>query len=126
MSKTKMTISGPGVDTVETIMEDLHEAANALQHPTIRIKSGQLKDEYCNYSYEHRVALGVVNKYAVKSQVKFHTDLKAAFDKFNAHLAVICEEVSPKDIRDIDTGEGTKQAITDKLEQFIKAFDEIK
>jgi len=127
MSKTKMTISGPGVDTVETTMEDLQERmqeiTNALQHPTIRIKSGQLKDEYCNYSYEHKVALGVVNKYAVKSQVKFHPDLKAAFDKFNAHLAVICEEVSPKDIRDIDRGEGTKQAITDKLEAFtVDAF----
>ncbi len=123
MTKTKMTISSPGIDTVELDAEVLEQVANALQHPTIRIKSGQLKDDYCNYSYEHKVALGVVNKYAVKSQVKFHPDLKAAFDKFNAHLAVICEEVSPKDIRDIDTGEGTKQATTDKLKTFsVDAF----
>lgn len=118
MAKRNMTVSGPGIEPVEFDSVGLDQAPNALQHPTIRIKSGQLKDEYCNYNYEHKVALGVVNKYAVKSQVKFHPDLKAAFDKFNAHLAVICEEVSPKEIRDIDTGEGIKQAITDKLKTF--------
>ena len=123
MPKKTMTVSGPGIEPVEFDSEVLEQVANALQHPTIRIKSGQLKDEYCNYSYEHKVALGVVNKYAVKSQVKFHPDLKAAFDKFNAHLAVICEEVSPKDIRDIDTSEGTMQATTDKLKTFkVDAF----
>lgn len=118
-----MTVSGPGMDPVETTLEAMQEMANPLQHPTIRIKAGQIKDEYCNYNYEHRVALGVTNKCAVKSQVKFHPDLAAAFDKFNAHLAVICEEVSPKDIRDIDTAEGTKQATTDKLKTFsVDAF----
>ena len=123
MPKKTMTISSPGIEPVEFDAEVLEQVANALQHPTIRIKSGQIKDEYCNYNYEHKVALGVVNKYAVKSQVKFHPDLKAAFDKFNAHLAVICEEVSPKEIRDIDTGEGTRQATTDKLKTFsVDAF----
>lgn len=118
-----MTISGPGIEPVEFDSVGLDQAPNALQHPTIRIKAGQIKDEYCNYNYEHRVALGVTNKCAVKSQVKFHPDLKAAFDKFNAHLAVICEEVSPKDIRDIDTAEGTKQGTTDKLKTFtVDAF----
>jgi hypothetical protein len=119
MTKTKMTISSPGMEPID--FDDLLGSNESEQ--LIKIKSAQLKDEYCNYSFEQRVALGVVNKFSVKSQVKFHNDLKDAFTKLNAHLAVICEEVAHKDIRDIDTGEGRIQSITEKLEAFtVDAF----
>lgn len=85
---------------------------------SVKIKAAQLKGEFCHYTYDHRMPNGATNRHTVKSSILVHPDLKAAFALFNAHLAVICEEVAPKDVRDIDAGIASKDAITEKLKAF--------
>ncbi len=67
------------------------------------IKSASLKDAmFCHYKYGRVVAKGITDDVTVKSKVPVHADMHMAFKKFNNHMAVICEEVNPKQIKDID------------------------
>lgn len=111
---TMMSIHGDGISTDPIDVDTLQQESPL----SIKIKSATIKDEFCNYTYDHRVSMGVTNKHSVKSQLKVHPDLKAAMEAFNGHLAVICEEVSPSEVRDISECIGTKQSITEKLNTF--------
>lgn len=68
----------------------------------IQIKSGSLKDIFCHYTYDHTIQQNTTNNVICKSHLPIHDDLKNAFGRFNAHLAVICEEIHPDEITDID------------------------
>ncbi|RFM30057.1 hypothetical protein [Deminuibacter soli] len=68
----------------------------------IQIMSAALKDEFCNYTYDHLVAPNTTNTVNIKSSVLVHDDLKKAFARLNVHLAVICEEIDPLDVLDIE------------------------
>lgn len=67
------------------------------------INSAALKDSFCNYSYE--IASGVTKGDVCnrKGSLLVHDDMKNAFKKLHPHLAVICEELDPKKINDIDS-----------------------
>lgn len=78
-------------------------AESKLQPKEIEIRSGTLKDNmFCHYGYDHTVAANTTDSVARKSQVPVHDDLKTTFTDFNVHLAVVCEEIHPDDIPDID------------------------
>lgn len=83
-----------------------------------RITSAKLKDQSCHYSYVERLANGYQNAIGVKSDALIHSDLSKAFNNFNGHLAVICEEVLPKDVESIEECTGTKISTTDRLKVF--------
>ena len=69
----------------------------------VTVSSIHLKDEmFGHYSYSKEVTEGITDKYAVKSQLPVHDDMKSAFRKFNPHLAVICEEVHNLEVDDIE------------------------
>ena len=95
MPKRKVTVSNSESDAVMDI--ELSAADN-----TIEIKSAQLKDDFCNYSYEFKVAENTTDTINRKSSLVVHDDLKRAFKKLHPHLAVICEEIDHKSIKDID------------------------
>lgn len=78
-------------------------AEKDLEPKQIEIKSGTLKDNmFCHYGYDHTVAINTTDSVTRKSQIPVHDDLKAAFRDLNVHLAIVCEEIHPDDIGDID------------------------
>jgi hypothetical protein len=101
--KKKVEIAGKRQITSYTKerLEQLTESQ--LEAKEIEIRSGHLKDNmFCHYGYDHTVSANTTDNVARKSQVPVHDDLKVAFRKLNVHLAVICEEINPDDIPDID------------------------
>jgi hypothetical protein len=82
-------------------LEQLTESQ--LEAKSIIIRSGSLKEQlFCHYSYDHKVASNTTNSVTIKSQVPVHSDLIDRFKDLHVHLAVICEEISPESIPDID------------------------
>lgn len=83
----------------------------------IEVKSAELVDQmFCNYKYKHTVGPNTTNSVATKSEVPVHHDLVHRFRQLDAHLAVICEEVDPAligDINDID-----HDPTSDKISKF--------
>lgn len=78
-------------------------AESKLEPKAIEIKSGHLKDNmFCHYGYDHTVAANTTDSIYRKSAVPVHEDMKIAFRDLNVHLAVICEEIHPDDIPNID------------------------
>lgn len=73
-----------------------------LEKKNIEIRSGKLHGITCQFKYEHTVAENTTNTVKVDSAVPMHDDLPAAFAKLNVHLAVICEEIRPDELPDID------------------------
>jgi hypothetical protein len=87
-------------------------------YPTLAMTSAKLTEDkdlnsICHYGYVEVMSNASRRTILVKCDDPVHDNLIDAFAKFNAHLAVICEEVEPRDVRDIDTAEGD-----DKLAQF--------
>lgn len=79
-------------------------AERKLETKAIEIKSGTLKDNmFVHYGYDHTVAVNTTDSVSRKSAVPVHDDMKFAFGSLNVHLAVICEEIQPDDIPDIDS-----------------------
>ncbi|OLY92477.1 hypothetical protein SAMN05444008_102407 [Cnuella takakiae] len=88
--------------TINITPELLDKAAENMKAKAIEVRGATLKDLFCNYSYNHKLAPGTVNTVSTKSQVPVHDDLKAAFRKLDAHLAVICEEIPADAISNMD------------------------
>lgn len=53
------------------------------------IKSAQINDDFCNYSYEIQSGVGVGDVHAVKGKGIIDEDMRIAFFPLNAHLACI-------------------------------------
>ncbi len=74
-----------------------------LAPKAIEIKGGALKDSmFCHYEYDHTVAANTTDNIKRKSQVPVHDDMINTFKDLNVHLALICEEIRPEEIIDID------------------------
>jgi hypothetical protein len=92
------------ITTGEKLMTRLQQIEDSRQHKKpIEIRSTVIKDGmFCHYSYDHTVAANTTNDISVKSSVPIHDDMRNAFHKLYAHLAVICEEITVQEIGDID------------------------
>jgi len=108
------TISGTAESITDALKKAAERASEKAKRKSIVITAAELVDQmFCNYKYEHSVGPNTVNKVTTKSEVPVHSDLVVAFRNLDAHLAVICEEVNPAligDINDIDH-EPTAEAV---------------
>lgn len=77
---------------------------NNEEKKPIEIKSAFLKNSmFCSYDYDENKPSNVVRSQSVKDyNVPVHPDLLQAFKKLNVHLAIICEEIKPEEIHDVD------------------------
>jgi hypothetical protein len=92
-------ISGTAEDLTQTFKDATERIKNKN---AIDVRSARLRDQlFCDYKYLFE-ASGATNKASITSEVPVHEDLVTAYKKLNPHLAVICEEVSPNEIVDID------------------------
>lgn len=83
-------------------LEEIEELRK--EKPAIEIVSATLRGGlFCSYVYNHNLGNEITNEAKIKSDLPVHADMKKAFAKLNAHLAVVCEEVEPSSIDDIDT-----------------------
>lgn len=100
----KKTDTGAKVQVNSYTQERLKKLAESqLQPKQIEIRTGTLKDNmFCHYGYDHTVAANTTDSVTRKSQVPVHDDLIASFRDMNVHLAIVCEEIHPDDITDID------------------------
>lgn len=107
LSDVNVTV-GSGGATLTTTGEKLIARLKAIEEnrqekKPIDIRSATVKDGmFCHYSYDHTVAANTTNDISVKSSVPIHDDMRNAFHKLYAHLAVICEEITVQEIGDID------------------------
>lgn len=104
--------------TVHLNEGDLEKMKALAEATAPRVTSAKLKDLGCHYSYNERLANGYSNNILVKSDALIHPDLAKAFNNFNGHLAVVCEEVLPKEVESIEECTGTKVSTTEKLAVF--------
>ena len=96
-------IGGKGKITSYTHARLQKLAESKLEAKAIEIKSGHLKDNmFCHYGYDHTVAANTTDSVSRKSAVPVHDDMKTAFRDLHVHLAVICKELHPDEIPDID------------------------
>lgn len=104
MGRKKQADTGTKKQISSYTQERLQKLAEKqLTGQKIEIKAGHLKDNmFCHYEYDHTVAANTTDNIKRKSQVPVHEDMIAAFKDLNVHLAVICEEITPGDIDDID------------------------
>jgi len=90
----------------------------------VEIKAATLKDDFCHYAYEIKDGPTAGDEVKRKGSLIVHNDLKNAFFKLNAHLAVICEEINPSVINDIESIEKYDDSIhtLDSVEQIVSHF----
>lgn len=70
--------------------------------PDVEIKQAMLKDDFCNYKYEV-VSGKMKGDTCNRSGASIvHNDLKTVFKKLHVHLALSCEELDKKGIKDVD------------------------
>jgi hypothetical protein len=69
---------------------------------TIKIKSGFLKGDFCNYAYEYVSGPTAGDEVKRSGSLIVHNDMKEAFKKLHPHLCVICEEVPVNKIKNIE------------------------
>lgn len=80
----------------------VNATGNLTQPPVIKITAANLKDLFCNYSYDLVAGTGEGDSINRKGSAIVHDDLKNAFKKLDVHLAVICEEIDPGEITDVE------------------------
>jgi hypothetical protein len=104
MGSKKKTEPVARVQVLSYTQERLKKLAESQLEPKqIEIRTGMLKDDmFCHYGYDHTVAANTTDSVTRKSQVPVHDDLKASFRDMNVHLAIVCEEIHPDEISDID------------------------
>ncbi|MFL5809212.1 MAG: hypothetical protein ACJ749_06790 [Flavisolibacter sp.] len=98
------TISGTSEDITDALKnaaEKLQAVAEEKKRKAIEIRGAKIKSIFCDYSYDHTVAPNTTNSVSVKSEIPAHEDLFNCFRKLVPHLAVICDEISAEDLRDI-------------------------
>lgn len=82
-----------------------------IEEKSLEIKGAKVKDDFCNYTYELTRGVTAGDSISRNGASVIHDDMKAAFKKLNVHLAVICEEVDTKLIRDVDDIEEYDDAV---------------
>lgn len=118
------------VDFTELInkLEELRDEGDLPE-----IKHAQLVNTiHLNYSYDEVMSPGVTDTVGRKGRSPIHVDLRKAFYMLGSHLAVACEEIDPKKVKDIalydgipvldNDGDGKpiyKDDIDQKLKQFV-------
>lgn len=97
----------------DAFMEAIERQKNEL-----RITSAMRNGGTCNYGYSQKYEGGYSDTINVKRDALIHADLVDAFDAFNPHLAVICEEIGDNEIMEIETGQAKTKVATNKLLSF--------
>jgi hypothetical protein len=115
-------ISGTTEDIIDVLKQGSKKAKDAAEaverkRKPIEIRGAIIKSIFCNYQYDHTVALNTTNAVKVTSEVPAHEDLFKAFKKLVPHLAVICDEVNKDDIRDITSIDET-DPVAEKIALF--------
>lgn len=62
---------------------------NKMKEKNYRITQAQIKDDFCNYSYEVTDNVGFGDVHAVKGKGIIDNDMREVFTKMNVHLAAI-------------------------------------
>lgn len=85
-------------------MKKVKDSAEDVPVKELEIVSAQIKDDFCNYSYEILSGVGKGYIHNVKGTGIIDNDLRDAFQKLNAHLAVVSDVFKHKgvDIRKFD------------------------
>lgn len=80
--------------------------AESIGNQFIQIKAASLKGDFCYYTYEFEVqyksGLTSSDKINRQGSLIIHDDMRKCFNRLNAHLAVICEEIPSEDISGIE------------------------
>lgn len=77
------------------------EILEKLVEKTIEITGANIKDSFCNYTYELKTGPTAGDSCKRSGASIIHEDLQTSFNKLKPHLAVICEEIDGKKISDI-------------------------
>lgn len=119
MSKTKnkKIVLNPNENGMVVDGNALMDALNRNENE-LRITSATRSGGTCNYGYSQRYEGGYSDTINVKRDALIHADLVNAFNAFNPHLAVICEEIGDNEIMEIETGECKTKVSTNKLLSF--------
>jgi len=92
------------------------KSAQIAQNPDLlKVTHAILLDATCTYSFSVRLENGDTDIITNECGRPFHNDLKVAFEKFDAHLAVILEQVPADQVADIDDSVGINKDVTDNL-----------
>src|SRR5574341_902548 len=96
---TAVTTSG---DKLMARLQKIEEGQQEKKQ--IEIKSALIKNGmFCSYNYDENLPSNVVRSQSVPdTNIPVHPDLLLAFKKLNVHLALICEEIKPEEISDVD------------------------
>ena len=115
--KSKVKIEG---NTISGNAEDIVNMLNKVVDKEVKIKSASLKDEFCNYSYEHKMGATAGDECSRDGAHVVHDDLKAAFSKLKVHYAFLDDAYlnGGHNVSDID--EWHVSEITDKY--FVTGF----
>lgn len=109
-STEETTVTMEAGDEVATVTAEkvskkkkLPEQFNEEKKP-IEIKSALIKNVmFCSYSYEENLPFNVTRSQSCNNaNIPIHPDMQQAWKKLNVHLALICEEVKPDEIKDVD------------------------
>ena len=114
--QAKDIISAPTHLTIDA--EQLDKVLAKMQAPEMVVTSAKLHNGTCRYSYAMRTETGAHNTIKVTSDAAYHPDMGKAFSKLYAHLAVICEDVASKSVKNIEMGIGAFQEVTNKLQTY--------
>jgi hypothetical protein len=105
------------------VVIDGNALMDALQSETqLKVTFAKLTEKEavvsCAYGYQERLLNGISKTITVFHEAPIHHDLKRAFDLFNGHLAVVCEEVGDNEVTDIENCEGKSKSANEKLQHF--------
>lgn len=96
------------------------------EKPTIQIVSATLRDNmFASYVYNHNLGNDIANEVKTKSDLPVHEDFKTAMGKLNPHFAIICEEIDPAEIDDIDDGSSLPDGVECLVVQSMKIVGKI-
>ncbi len=114
MAKSKTAEnSAPTHMTIDA--EQLDKVIARMEAPELRILGAKISAGACKYKYGYRTENGAHNICTVTSDAPVHDDLSKAFSMLGPHLAVICEDVSAKAVKDIEKAIGSYPETTEKL-----------
>lgn len=87
--------------------------------PLLNVKFASLSKEAAVYSFFERIPGGDFRQVDIKkSSTVCHPDLLNAFEAFNGHLAVICEEVPSEDVTDIEKLKADNDPVEERMHHF--------
>lgn len=86
-------------DSKTIVVKNVKEFTDKIKKATAKLKSdvernyeiigAQIKDDYCNYTFEIKSGVGIGDTHNVKGSGIVEGDMHEAFGKFNVHLACI-------------------------------------